>query len=448
HQVTLGAIEEWTGLDFGPLKDVDELEWSERVERARELARAAEWPVIRSAADIVYSGMARRARGLRAARGAAGEHAAGTALRSAERAAGTDCGCGEAHGFDAREAIAALSRDVVRLGDVIAALQATTRASVDRGLGEPEAPIGAPGEAAGMPDVALTAVEQRVEAVAAQAPEAIRARIRDFARRAAIQADVARGILPPATPTELHRIVGGDLVPRGGFPSCCCIGDPTRWFCTGVVVAPTVVLTAAHCGANITRVMAGGNQVRPNLDADARQMAVRAVRVHPNYRGQPFHENDITVLILASPANVPPTPLATAEQLQAATEVELVGFGYNDPNRPLGFGTKRRVTAPLGPIRLAPDDDLGGLPSLFGFHPEYEFVAARKGLGRDTCNGDSGGPAYIRDAGGRFVVAGLTSRATREATVNCGDGGIYVRPDMFRSWINEVLTSVGLGGLA
>ncbi len=449
HQITLGTIEEWTGLDFGALKDVDELEWSERVERAREQRRAAEWPVVRSPIDVVFCGTARRARGLRATRGTDGDGAAGANLRAAERAADASCACRQAGEFDPREAIAALNRDIARLTDAFADLRSFPEQVAERSVGEPELQLGselATGPA-GPADSALTAVEQRADALAAEAPQAIRAKVRDFARKVAVQADVARGIIPPVTPPELHRIVGGDLVPPGGFPSCCCIGNATGWFCSGVVVAPTVVLTAAHCGQNITRVMVGGNKVLPCLDAGARQIGVRAVRIHPGYRARPYHENDITVLILAAPSNVPPTPLATIGELQAATDLELVGFGYNDPVRPLGFGDKRRVVAPLGPIQLSSGDDLGRLPSVLGFHPEYEFVGGRKGLGKDTCNGDSGGPAYIRDGGGRFVLAGLTSRSTREATVSCGDGGIYVRPDVFRCWIQEVLTSAGLEGL-
>ena len=43
-----------------------------------------------------------------------------------------------------------------------------------------------------------------------------------------------------------------------------------------------------------------------------------------------------------------------------------------------------------------------------------------------------------------IFVAGLTSRATLSATVNCGDGGIYVRSSAFRDWINGVLAESGL----
>jgi endonuclease G len=210
-----------------------------------------------------------------------------------------------------------------------------------------------------------------------------------------------------------------------------------------VVVAPTVVLTAAHCGASITRVMVGGNKVLPSTDPGARLVAVRAVRIHPHFGGHPGYENDLSVLILSSQAGVQHVPLVTAKQLSAAEELELVGFGYNDPQRPLGFGEKRRARVPLCPVK----GDLGNLPQALGFYPDYELVAGRKGLGKDTCNGDSGGPAYVPLGGDSYALVGITSRPTREATVNCGDGGVYVRPDKFRVWINEVLASFGLAAL-
>jgi endonuclease G len=363
-------------------------------------------------------------------------------LRSA-----AECGCGPTDDFDAREAIAALNREVARLTEMMGASSgAGASGPTTRGLAVGE--NGASDDSGAAPAVAPPTApdaETRIEAFASHAPSSMQDALRSFARKIVTQADVARGVAQAAAPTELKRIVGGDTVPPGGFSSCCCIGDATDWFCTGVLVAPQVVLTAAHCGRQITRVMVGGNQVKPFLSSDAIIVPVRQVIVHPDYRRSPLDQNDINVLILAKPAGVPPVAIASPDQLRKAQDVQLVGFGYNDPERPIGFGTKRQVNAPIGAIKLK-DEDLSDLERFLGFHADYEFVAGRKALGRDTCNGDSGGPAYIPTSNA-FVVAGLTSRATREATVNCGDGGIYVRPDRFRDWIASVVAGAGLGPL-
>lgn len=290
--------------------------------------------------------------------------------------------------------------------------------------------------------------DDRAEEYVSRAPAAQRDRVRAFAEQAIADVDVARGRVPAVDPAELLRILGGDTVPPGGFPSCCCVGEPARWLCTGVVVAPTVVLTAAHCGGNVSRVMVGGNQVTPSVGPGGRVVPVRRVIVHPGYRDRPVPDNDISILILDAPAQVPPVALATVDQLRDAVDVELVGFGSNDAQAQGGFGTKRQVRVRMGVTRLSDDEDLSEFERFLGFHADYEFVAGRKGLGRDTCGGDSGGPAYLL-ANGTLTVAGLTSRATREAPAGepCGHGGVYVRPDRFRDWINEVLAAAGLSGL-
>ena len=57
----------------------------------------------------------------------------------------------------------------------------------------------------------------------------------------------------------------------------------------------------------------------------------------------------------------------------------------------------------------------------------------------DTCKGDSGGPFFVQDAKGRWLLAGVTSRGTDLATSMCGDGGIYVRVDAYAKWIAGAL---------
>ncbi len=148
-------------------------------------------------------------------------------------------------------------------------------------------------------------------------------------------------------------------------------------------------------------------------------------------------------MLLDADAPTAPVALASDDELAQALEIILAGFGFNDPNAPVGFGTLRKVRVAPGPIEVAADPASAALEQRFGYHAATEFVAGRKGLGRDTCNGDSGGPAYISIAG-VTKLCGLTSRATREAAVNCGDGGIYVRPWRYRDWLAEVLAPFGV----
>ena len=72
---------------------------------------------------------------------------------------------------------------------------------------------------------------------------------------------------------------------------------------------------------------------------------------------------------------------------------------------------------------------------LYGADPDLEFVAEDQRS--DTCNGDSGGPAYLKTATGEWLLAGATSRPTINSTMPCGDGGIYVRTDKYVPWITQ-----------
>jgi endonuclease G len=438
HQVTLQAIEQWTGLDFGELKKADELQWSPQPTMPGSSV-PLEWPQIRSSRDIVFSGRVRRGLGARVQRASAWTESPGLE-RLSKPAAG--CGCEGATEFDARAAVEALSKDFERLTAMLAAQAQTLEAQVPApagtaGVRNIAAPVGAPAAAAPEDD-------SRIIEIVSAAPPSVQDKMRAFARSIVEQGDVNRGTRRATAPRELERVIGGEDVPPGGYPSCVCIGDATRWFCSGVLVGPRVVLTAAHCGAGITRIMVGGNRVSPWLDPAARIIAVQSVHVHPEYRAL-SNENDINLLILAEQANLPPVLLANSAQLQSAEGIELVGFGYNDPSRPLGFGTKRQVHVPMAPILgLAPGENLTGLEAQLGFHSAYEFVAGRKGLGIDTCNGDSGGPAYLKDPMLGPLLAGLTSRATRSGTQPCGDGGIYVRPDAFASWMQDTLARAAI----
>jgi len=237
----------------------------------------------------------------------------------------------------------------------------------------------------------------------------------------------------------IARIVGGVPVSPGDYPECVVVGrrranGTFNWFCSGVLVHPRIVITAGHCfeAAHPANVVALAAE---NVD-DMQSAEIRTVRKmvkHPLYPSSGAH--DISVMILRRRAKVSPVRLATAEELAQATETTLVGFGNDDVLSTRGFGIKREVTVPILQLGDQGDDDP---EAELGFDSDLEFVAGGEGF--DSCNGDSGGPAYITVAGER-VLAGLTSRATETARNPCGEGGIYTRADMHATFIRRIASN-------
>lgn len=221
---------------------------------------------------------------------------------------------------------------------------------------------------------------------------------------------------------DRNRILGGILTSQ--YKDCVAVGSQNRWCCTGTLVAPNVVVTAGHClrGGCSDRIFVGDDVDKPHAGT---VIAVRDASSHPNY-APPDPTHDIAVLILEEDADCEPRPIANADMLQAATSVRLAGYGNTDPNSSGGYGKRRMVDVALA----SPDRK-------YGADPDSEFVAGAPFLDRDSCNGDSGGPAFIQSKR-RWYLAGATSRATASSVRPCGDGGIYTRVDVFEDWVKSV----------
>jgi endonuclease G, mitochondrial len=226
------------------------------------------------------------------------------------------------------------------------------------------------------------------------------------------------------------RIMGGSKVPAKEFPDCVAVGNDTDWGCTGTLIAPRVVLSAGHCADYATRVYIGSDVTKAG-----RVVAVAERVRHPGYHKSKNH--DLLVLVLERNAAATPRRIAPSTVIDAATDGRAVGFGNVDATGQFGYGTKRQVDLPIASPACSGKVSNQHDAAAYGCDRALEMVAGKPLLARDSCTGDSGGPFYVAGPQGKWLLAGATSRSTKSAMSSCGDGGIYVRVDRYREWIED-----------
>lgn len=233
------------------------------------------------------------------------------------------------------------------------------------------------------------------------------------------------------------RVLGGEKVKKGDFLDCVAVGSDDRWCCTGTLIADDVVLTAGHCVDFATRVFFGTDVSKAGKIVDVK----KRVR-HPKYhKGQ---RNDLMVLLLAEKVTtVAPRKLASKAVLDKLTDGRVVGFGTTDAGGMFGYGIKRFVDVPVASVACRGKVDGKDDSVTYGCDVGLELIAGRPLLEQDSCKGDSGGPFYVMSPKGSgkqsdWLLGGATSRATDSAMHECGDGGVYVRLDRYRTWIDSI----------
>lgn len=226
---------------------------------------------------------------------------------------------------------------------------------------------------------------------------------------------------------ERSEVVGGQNAPAGKWPDVAAILAQGQQFCTGTLIAPTVVLTAGHCNdPELTHVLVGTSSLeRP---AEGEVLPVAARHEYPN----PLNTMDLTVVVLGRASQRKPRPLATgwaAADIQNDARVAIVGYGAvdRDANRYIPELQEAETT-------ITDFDCSRSVGCNAPVRPAGELGAG--GMGIDTCPGDSGGPLYLLTDYGTFL-AGVTSRGYDNNRYECTEGGIYARPDKVVAWIEE-----------
>ena len=233
-------------------------------------------------------------------------------------------------------------------------------------------------------------------------------------------------------------VVGGHDAAPGSWPSMAAIvlsiqpDARSGQFCGGTVIAPTAVLTAAHCvrdDAGAVRspaffdVVVGRESLRA---AGGQRVHVASVHVHPLNDPQTVRY-DAAILLLAEPVSAPPIRLASAADdaaLGTPGSLALVaGWGATDGGVSAFPDALQEAAIPLQSDAYC-QSGLAGLP----YDAASMACAAYDGDDADVCNGDSGGPLARQDAAGAGRSsascpggsrAAATRRARRRRTPRC-----------------------------
>ncbi len=203
------------------------------------------------------------------------------------------------------------------------------------------------------------------------------------------------------------------------------LNETEQLLCSGVLIAPTVVLTAAHClvGDATPGDYLVSFATAPQTLGDF--VSVASLHAHPSFAADPVIVHDVGVLLLTDPASETPLRWLDADPggvYQVGTEVDAAGYGSTS----LGTGDGTRRSASINVDQVS--------PTTFE-HDQTD--------GKGPCQSDAGGPAIALVAS-RPTVIGTFSYGDQ----SCATQAVYQRTDAESAFIEQFAPEPGATALA
>lgn len=243
-----------------------------------------------------------------------------------------------------------------------------------------------------------------------------------------------------------NRIIGG--IQAQNCPWCVSMQDHIGHFCGGSMIAPNMVMTAAHCLGGSYDVVAG----RRDLDKNTGQSVPMEKEIrHPGYNSQTT-QSDFALLILEeamdmNAGNVDLVELNFDRNVpEDAARVTVLGFGdtvqANDISK---LSTKLLEVT----VNMITNDECGRASgTIDGYSDNYfgqitsnMMCAKVDGGGKDACQGDSGGPLVIRNSQ-KTIQVGVVSWGIGCASEHFP--GVYARISQVEGWIKKEVCKNGI----
>jgi MYXO-CTERM domain-containing protein len=199
--------------------------------------------------------------------------------------------------------------------------------------------------------------------------------------------------------------------------------------CTGSVISPHVVLTAAHCvdpdvvgtGA-VFHVFTGTTLSMTMAPPPAQVLGVAETHYDTMFdKNAPQNGHDIGVVILANPTTITPVAYnrAAVTPAMVGQAARLIGYGITDGTDTMGKTAGTRRQAPSKLLQVNPSN-----PALVDFEDDQHTI----------CEGDSGGPAFMMLDGQERIV-GVTSYGYQGCPPDMP--GTETRVDQYADFIDQ-----------
>lgn len=233
------------------------------------------------------------------------------------------------------------------------------------------------------------------------------------------------------------QVIGGSPVRTEEFPWQVALvqgarTEPVRvQFCGGTIIAPDLVITAAHCvdsatvrkDAALVNIVAGATA----YERGGQRLKVKQILVHPKWNAKAV-DFDVALLRLTSPLQLGHPIALTAVAPLPESRAWVSGWGATVE----GGGGSPYLRSAVVPIVAR--SICNGPDAYNGAITHQMFCAGQSEGGKDSCQGDSGGPLV---AGPRMHerLVGIVSKG-----VGCGRPGkygIYTDVASIADWVRQ-----------